>query len=792
MNKLHLLFVALMACTISLQAQQLSQTVKGQIVDAESNSPLIGANVAVLTLNPVRGASTDLDGYFKIEDVPVGRHDLQITYLGYETASAKSVLVTSGKEVVLNIGLQEATINMGEIVVKASEQVDKSNALNEFATVSSRTFSIEETSRYAAASFDPARMAQNYAGVSVGSTFDLFNEIVIRGNSPSGVLWRLEGVEIPNPNHFGAMGSSGGAISMLSSSTLSNSDFYTGAFPSEFGNALSGVFDLKMRNGNNEKREYSLMVGALGVEASLEGPFSKKSKASYLFNYRYSTLALLQAIALSPTGDVLPTYQDLSFKVNVPTEKAGTFSIFGLGGTNLAAYVPEKDSLQWEFFDENEGFGEQTEMGTVGLSHKILLGKTSYLRTVAIGSYERARYREYYLNDSYDEKPIEDDENKQVTYRLSSMYHNKLNARNSFRLGVIASHMKFNFHYDNVNQDNGEETRYFENEAKNQLIQAYFQWKHRLGPDWTLNGGLHYSLMTLNNKMSIEPRVAASWQVSPKHRLSVSAGLHSKMEHLAMYSFEGSFADGTIVESKKHLGFTKAFHGVLGYDYFIHKNWRMKVEAYYQYLYDVPVSDSPASNLSILNASSIWDYIDVKNAEPTGTGTNIGIDFTLEKFFSNQYYFMATASLYDSKFTAKNGNTYSTRFNGNYQLNLIGGKEFKVGKKKNNIIGINAKMPIAGGARYTPVNVEESLAQEETILYRDRLNESRSSAYLRLDIGFSYKLNTKRVTHAILFDIQNVTNRENTHSLFYNPYTNSIEQDTQLGIFPFFNYRLEF
>jgi Carboxypeptidase regulatory-like domain len=344
--------VLLLGCLLAascLQAQEILQTIRGTVTDKETNAPLVGAEVAVLTMNPIMGDVTDPDGNFKIEKLPVGRHSLQVSYLGYEPLTIPNLLVTAGKELVLNLQLVESAVQLEVATVIAKH--DKAEALNEMATVSARSFSVEETSRYAGSFYDPARMATNYAGVAVGSSSDLSNEIVVRGNSPSGILWRLEGVEIPNPNHFGSMGGSGGGISMLSSSTLSNSDFYTGAFPSEFGNALSGVFDLNMRNGNNEKREYAVMLGALGLEGAVEGPFQpltpkgerKGNGGSYLVNYRYATLGLLSAVGLNIAGDVTPKYSDLSFKLNMPTQRAGTFALFGLAGQNSAQFSPKAD-----------------------------------------------------------------------------------------------------------------------------------------------------------------------------------------------------------------------------------------------------------------------------------------------------------------------------------------------------------------------------------------------------------------------------------------------------------------
>lgn len=790
--KILIALLCLVLPSAILLSQTPTQTLRGTIIDQESKTPLVGANISLLNTDPFLGASSDIDGHFKIEKVPTGRHSIEITYLGYEPLVMNSILLTSGKELVLNIGLIESATTMEEVVVKASSQVDKTRPLNEFATLSSRTFSVEETARYAAASFDPARMAQNYAGVSTGASADLFNEIIIRGNSSSGVLWRLEGIAIPNPNHFGNMGNSGGAISMLSSSTLSNSDFYTGAFPAEFGNATAGVFDLNMRNGNNEKREYALMLGALGVEAAAEGPFSKKGKASYLINYRYSTLALLQAAGVNPTGDVLPTYQDLSFKFNFPTKKFGTFALFGLGGNNLAATNPAKDSLLWETTQDRDGFLQKMNVGTIGLSHRLLLSDKSYLRTVAIASYEGTQLEDYFLENNYQKNIRTQDDLMQRSFRLSTLYHNKLNKRHSLRLGGIISQQKFTYLAEGKEAEANSFTTYFDNEGQTAFLEAYGQWKFRLNNKLTLNSGVHYSLLSLNNKMALEPRLALSWRLHPKHSISISSGLHSKMEHLALYTFAGTSADGRVINAKDNLGLTKSLHNVLGYDFVINPQLRIKAELYHQYLYNVPVRKEANSTFSILNAFDILDILGLDEAVAEGTGTNLGIDLTLEKFFSNQYYFMLTGSLYDSKYTPQDGQVYNTRFNGNYQLNVIGGKEFKIGKKKANILGWNGKLVRAGGNRFTPIDLTASQAAGEAVLFNDRPFADRSSPYFRIDMGISYRINKKRMTHTIMLDIQNVTNRENLSGMFYNELTNSLEEDTQTGLFPFFNYRVEF
>lgn len=779
-----------------LQAQAILQTIRGNVTDRETKAPLIGAEVALLNSDPMVGDVTDTDGNFKLGKIPVGRHTLQVSYLGYEPLTMPNILVTAGKELVLNLELVESAVQLEVATVVAKH--NKAEALNEMATVSARSFSVEETSRYAGSFYDPARMATNYAGVAVGSSDDLSNEIVVRGNSPSGILWRLEGIEIPNPNHFGSMGGSGGGISMLSSSTLSNSDFYTGAFPSEFGNALSGVFDLNMRNGNNEKREYALMLGALGLEGAAEGPFRKGGKGSYLINYRYATLGILDAVGIKIAGDVTPKYSDVSFKLNMPTERAGTFALFGLAGQNSVQFYPKKDSTTWTGELAEWGFKESASTATVGLSHRLLLSGKSYLRTVAMVSRETDGGDQYWLDPEDDYKKHDDGGYNTTNYtaRLSSTYNHKFNAQNTLRVGAIYSYTKFKFVYDdddNFTDDKGDEViRLFDNHGEGGFLQAFGQWKHRFDDRWTLNTGLHYSLFLLNQKMAIEPRVALDFKVNDRRSFSAAVGLHSKREHLAAYVLDGKLLDGTPRSANPDLGLTKSMHAVLGYDQRLGQDMRLKAEVYYQHLFDVPVETVPGSTNSFINYRDIWELIFAEQTGNEGKGRNYGVDLTLEKFFTRSYYFMLTGSAYRSLYTPVNGKEYSTRFDGRYTVHALGGKEFKVGKNKKNILGINGKALLAGGNRYTPIDLAASIEQGQEVRQEDKPFSVKAGDYWRFDIGLSYKINRQRLTHTILLDIQNVTGRLNVFSEYYDNETKSIETYTQTGFFPVFNYRVEF
>lgn len=772
-------------------AQSTTQSIRGIVLDKESHQPLIGASVFIEKTIPMLGTSTDVDGNFLIEDVPVGRHTIVVSYLGYEPLVLAHVQVVSGKELVLDIELIESTVKLDEVVVNAHD--DRSAAFNEMALVSARGFSVEETGRYAASFFDPARMAKNYAGVSVaGGSSDLFNEIIVRGNSPRGVLWRLEGIEIPNPNHFGELGNTGGGISMLSSSTLSYSEFYTGAFPAEFGNASSGVFDLNLRKGNSEHREYALMVGFLGLEAAAEGPFSKNSDASYLVNFRYSTLAMLEQIGLSPVSDALPKYGDVSFNFYLPTKKFGQFNLFGLGGANSATNDPPADSTLWETESDEEGFDDRQKTGTIGLVHKLLFNDNSYLKTVVAASVEQYDGHGYELDpeNDYAYIPYYRDNFNTKTYRITSSYNKKVSARSSYKLGLIASYSKFDYYTQNRDEDLEELVTYLSNKGDAAQYNVYGQWKYRLNDDWTVTGGLHLNYFGLNSTYSIEPRAAVEWDVSDRHSISGAIGLHSKPEHPSFY-YSGA-EDNPEELPNFDLEYTKSMHAVLGYRWQITHDLKMRIEAYYQHLYDVPVLADSSEYGSMINANEVWDYVFAGPGVNGGLGRNMGVDITIEKNYSRNFYLLFTGSVFDSKYRTLAGEWFDTRYASKYQVNLLGGKEWKMGRSDDNILGLNLKLVFNGGERTTPINLEQSMLDGETVRYDNKMFSESIGAYHRIDFSFSYKINKPKATHTVSLDIQNATNHMNPFYNYYDEKTMQVEYGYHTGLFPVLNYRIEF
>ncbi|MEL6866037.1 MAG: TonB-dependent receptor [Bacteroidota bacterium] len=764
---------------------QAQQTVRGVLLDKDAQTPIGFANVFIQNSHPLIGGTTDIDGKFKLENVPLGRQTIVVTFIGYEPVSLPNIEVTAGKEVVLEIAMSESFETLDEVVVTAS--ANKSTAINELATVSARTLSIEEANRYAASIADPARQAQNFAGVTSGGD-DVYNDIIIRGNSPRGLLWRLEGIEILNPNHFASLGGSGGAVSMLSSNVLTSSDFFTGAFPAELGNAMSGVFDLRFRKGNDEKRETTLGAGFLGLELAAEGPFSKKTDASYLFNYRYSTLSILNALNIKVAGDALPTYQDLSFNLHFKSKQLGQFNVFGVGGITKADFQTQRENNR-NIFDHEI---DDAATGIVGIKHLKFINQKAYIKTVGVVALSDTRYQ-YNIIENNSSTPDYEEKSQRQQYRISTMYNHKFNARHVWRSGIIFSNLTSDYAYKTM-VDQIFRTTLDIGGSSNQL-QAYSQWRWRMSKDLTLNTGFHYLHYSLTGQHAFEPRLGLSWKINEQQSLYLGGGLHSRAEDNTVY-LVALQRGNTTLQPNRNLGLGKAAHLVLAYDLNINSHMRLKVESYYQALYDVPVSSNPVEKFSVINAQSAYDFVYREDTLlNSGTGRNYGLELTLERFLHNNFYYLATLSLYQSEFSIDGDTYFNSLFNGNYVFNALAGKDFIVGADKQNTFGINAKATFFGGQRFTEIDLERSREAGYT-QYAESPFTGKLNDYYRFDIGINYKINRQHATHTFSLNIQNVTNRlnERSRSSYYDANTDQIvtRVTQQAGLIPVLQYKVSF
>ena len=780
-----LLFI-LITISCTGQSDIITQTIRGEIIDKDSKSPLPGATILITNTDPVKGTSSNKDGKFRFEGVPVGRKDIRVSYVGYKSKSIRNLILKSGKELVLTVELEENVHKLDEVVVKGYR---KDQVRNDMAKVSARSFSIEETEKYAGSWGDPSRMAQNYAGVS--SAGDQRNDIIIRGNPPTGLLWRLEDMNIPNPNHFGALGATGGPVSILNNNVLTNSDFFTGAFPAEYGNALSGVFDLQMRNGNNENREYVGQIGFNGFELGAEGPFTDSSNASYLANYRYSTLAVMENLGLNTGVGAVPEYQDLSFKVNIPL-KHGNISLFGIGGISYIELGSDRDSTDNRY---NTYEGTETrngsDMATIGLSYLHFFSKESRLKVGINYSGNRVTTTvDSVSNEEREEKMYYHENNAQQKIGLYTKYTDKINAGNILELGMNIENYMISYVDSFYHQ--GFDTYVKDLDIqKNSLIlyQTYGQWEHRFNNQLSLYSGINFEYFDYNHSWSLEPRLSLDWEINKKHSVSAGYGYHSQLQPLFLYFVQTRISQNQYIKTNTDMDFSNSNQWVVGYNYSINPNLRLKVETYYQQQHNIPVTGYN-SYFSLANYGSSFHLIRVDSLTNEGTSRNYGIDLTFEKFFNKKYYFLLTASLFDSKYRGSNGQLKNTAFNNNYVVNALAGNELSLGKR--GILAFNIRMVGAGGKRYTPIDLEKSREQGQAVFIKEKAYEKQFKDYFRLDGRISYKRDGKNITQEWAIDITNLTDHKNIFNRTYSLTTEDIKTEYQQRFFPMMLYRINF
>lgn len=790
----NLLLINFLCVTFFIKLNaQVTQILRGTINDKQSETPLIGAAVQILNVQPLLGGVADENGNFEIKNVPTGRYTLQISFMGYNTVTLPNIVVNAGKETVLSISLEENVTKLDAVVV--SGKVEKSRTNNELATISARQFNVEEVQRFSGGRGDVSRLAANFAGVAIAN--DSRNDIVIRGNSPTGVLWRMEGVPIPNPNHFATLGTTGGPVSALNPNMIRNSDFLTSAFPAEYGNALAGVFDIGLRKGNREKMEATVQLGAFtGLEAMLEAPLSKRNEkgqnGSFVVAYRHSFVELAQKANINFGTSALPRYKDLTFNVDLGQKKWGTLAIFGLAAMSDIDFIGKDLDSADVYASRNQDAFSKSRLAILGVRHNIILNKNTYLRTVVSSSYTQSLYDEYKDTNTELKRHKLSVNDVQLSYRISSFLNKKFNAQWTTRTGILYQNLGLNTQTkDRTFTTDWQTIRDF-NGAMN-LLEAYNQTQFKPNDHLTFNGGLHIQYLDLNQKMAIEPRLALNYHLSPRQTLNFGYGFHSQMQPLVIFFFEEKQNDGTYLKTNKNLDFTKSHHFVVGYDFKPSTDWHLKSEFYYQLLRGVPIEKN-ASGFSMLNTGADFAFPQVGSLTNEGEGKNIGIEFTAEKFFSNGWYLLSTLSIFDSKYKGSDGIERNTAFNGGYVGNVLAGKEIKFGKNKKNAFTIDTKITAAGGRPYTPVDLIASRAAGREILDQTKPFSERLDNYFRWDLKFGVTMNSakRHFTQTFFLDFQNLTNHKNVFAQRYSVERNEVYKIYQIGFFPDILWRVQF
>lgn len=797
MTKQLFLLVVTTLFISSFSTAQLTQTIKGVVIDEASLAPLVGAKIKLLDTTQTIRTITDFDGEFKLPNVPIGRVNLHVSLLGYEPKTIPNLDLTSGKELVLTITLTETYTTTDEVTISGKK---KGEVQNEMASVSARTFSVEASQRYAGSVNDVARMAQNFAGVQGND--DSRNDIIVRGNSPIGVLYRYEGVDIPNPNHFALLGTAGGPVSILNNNVLANSDFFTGAFPAEYGNALAAVFDLKMRNGNNEKHEFLGQIGFNGAELMAEGPISKEKKSSYLLSYRYSTLQLFALMGVNfGSGTAVPIYQDVNFKLNFKNKKGST-SIFGLGGISNVEFEGEEEDGSNNFFtDDLEDLFFYSRIGVLGVKNIYRFNDKTYLKTtVSTSATYNSIARDSLILPEFTNYPTYRNASLEGKNNINTQLNYKANSRNLFRVGIVADRLFFNLS-DSVRNPLVDESTWFtltNYEGATYVVQPFAQWQYKITKNTTLNTGLHHQVLTLNGANALEPRLGLRYQPKNRHGFGLGYGQHAQVPPNRIYFRQLTAEDGSTHIPNRNIGMTKAHHFIGSYDFRISEYIQLKTEVYYQSLYNVPVDIQPNS-YSLLNFGASFTNSFPDTLQNTGTGQNYGVEITLEHFMKNGTYFLLTGSLYESTYQGSDGQTYGTAFNGNFMVNLLGGKEFvfkskvKEGKTSSSkSLLIDGRASLNGGQRFTPVDEVASVNAGFPIYDYSRTNEAQYPNYFRIDLRVALRISKPKYTQEWAIDFRNLTNHQNIFTQNFNATTGAWESTYQIGFLPIGQWRIMF
>ncbi len=777
MDKIKVIAIIALFFSVCCFAQERPvQTLRGVVNDRASGHPIPYATVR-LTDMPDLGAVCDSLGRFTLPKVPVGRHSVESSFMGYEPAIIREILVTSAKEVYLEIAMRENVNELNEVVVRAN---NRDETMNKMAVAGARMLSVEEASRYAGGFDDPARLVASFAGVAPSVSN---NGISIHGNAPHLLQWRLEDVEIPNPNHFADIATLGGGIlSSLSAQVLGNSDFFTGAFPAEYGNAVSGVFDMKLRNGNNQKNENTFQVGIMGIDFASEGPLSKKHKASYIFNYRYSTTGLLN-VDLGGKMD----YQDLNFKLNFPTRSAGTFSVWGTALIDKFKSSFDRDPGKWDYLEDAAQAHSTQYMAAGGITHRYFFDENTLLKTTLAGTYSDQEAFQINFDRELNSSPFLDQYSRSTNLILTSSLNRKISNRFTNKTGFTYTQMFYNMDLKLAPFIDKPLELISKGDGNTSLLSAYNSSSWGMSDQLSLNFGLYGQLLTLNNRWTLEPRAGLKYQANAKTSFALAYGMYSRMEKIDVYFVKTQSTGDESVN--KNLDFTKAHHLMLSFAYKMSNNMSLKVEPYVQFLYDVPVMRD--SSFSVLNRDEFFVENTLVNK---GRGRNIGVDITWERALSKGLYYMVTASLFDSRYRGGDGVWHNTRFNRKYVLNGLIGKEWMLGRNKQNILSVNLKMTLQGGERYAPIDVEATMAHPDKEVQYDetRAYSIQRSPMLIGNYTVSYRINKRRVSHEFAIKGINFTGAKEYIQHLYNIKTEKIEASEQKTGLTNISYKIEF
>ncbi|MBK8498663.1 MAG: carboxypeptidase regulatory-like domain-containing protein [Flavobacteriales bacterium] len=751
------------ACTVHAQTATLSGTVR----DAASLAPLHQATVQVFLTDTSYGTTTDAQGHFRFLALPIGLHRVRASYLGYQSTEIPEVWVRLGKEEHL-----EMLLTVQPVQLAAAEVV---TTVRRIAAISSHTLTVEQSLRYPATFYDPTRVALTQAGSA--SINDQSNHFSVRANSPSCNAWLLEGAEIVTPNHLTNGGTSSdqptltGGTTILSAQMLGTSRLLMGGMNAAYGNALGGILDLNLRPGMNQRRGYTAQASLLGLDFSTEGPFRTGGQASYLINYRYSTVGLLGAMGVD-LGDEAITFQDLSFNIAVPLGARGYLGIFGMGGNSSNRFAA-KDSADQEFDKDSRNIDYEASMGAAGITFRKPIGARTIWRTTVIYSANlQQRHEEgqaFHQDFSYyiDERASLDEQKLSAVSNIAG----RIGTRTDFNVGASAMQRIVSKNIILVE------------EVDAVLLRPYLHTATSLSSHWRLDLGAAWSHYSPNGSNEIEPRATLRWTANRGTSVAVSAGQRAQLPLVQSFTVSAlaPYADNS------GIGLMRMQEVVLAVDHPINEFLTVHAEAYMQQRDQVPVALSSGSttasagSLSLVNA---WDQQFFALLYAIGTARTTGAEISLSRSMARGFYYMVNTTVLNSDYTDAGARAHPSRWNTTYMGNaLFGCERGKQLHEGSRTWGFNLRIGAQGGLRYTPFTLVNGAFQPYA---------AQNAAAYRVDVRIYRKRERKQRTGMWSLDLLNATNAQNEAFRYYDERKGEVVVKYQLGIIPNIGYRIEF
>lgn len=713
-----------------------------------------------------------------LAQVPIGKHYLYVKHIAYSTEEHE-VRLLSGKEATVTIALKEAVRSIDEVVVIYSEQKHEDGGVRVMPPV---------VNRYAGNVRDPLRMLSSVVGVQ--NLSDDKNDLVVRGNSPIGVLWMLEGCEILNPNHFSASGGTGGSLSVLNPDMMGISTLYTGAFPAKFGNALSAVFDAKLRSGSVHKLEHYAQLSNVDVNVGSEG-YLKKGVASYNVAYRQSFASAIEGVS-QKYRDMLgatPDFNDFTAKLHF-RHRQGTTNVWAVGGLSQIEVEAGNGVNSTKLDIENKtqtlsaGVGE-----TLFLSDNVSL--TANLYTSLLSTKNVKQDHDYTGEGGLPSSIFTDTEQR---YGLNATLTAKISTGNVLSAG-IAGNISSSRAVNDERQFPEDTLFYYALEKQYSTLNAFAEWKCRFGGGLESTLGVHYFYLHLNRAQNLEPRASLHWQPTKKHGVTLSAGMYSRQYPIGIYLTREHTPEGGFTQPYLSFGFMKSAQAALSYRATPLPQWSVEVNGYYQHHYNIAV-DQHSGSYSTLNLAYYFDdiYLLYQKLETTGVGRCYGVELTSRFGGGSGYYAQLNGSLLSAKARGYDRKWYSTAFNSTYALTALAGKEIPLSPNGRYALTVDISAMLAGGRRYTPLDVEASVRQMKIIYDETRLNAMQYAPYSRVDAKVGVMCNAKGMTHVLSFDFRNVLDVKNIYEQVELPLNGEVLTYSvyQLRFFPVLSYKILF